>query len=370
MSAEATEGAWDELTLEPGGVPAGRALATGGGAAATGYLFLLPYFIPFLAFLVVPVFWSIWLSLQQGRAARLREVRRLPELAGDRAPTAELTDSIKNTAIYVVEAIFIVFVLALLLALLLNRYRKGSNIFKLALYVPLLAPAVLVGLDLAVRRELRLRPLQPDPDEPRHRADQHLRQRDARAAADRVRRGLARPRLLDALLPREPAERPGGAARRRAGGRRQGLPALPARDAPDAAPDAAVRGRDRDHRQLPGVRHRLRAHPGRARTSRPRRWSGSSGSGCSSSSRRARATRPPCSCSGSSSPDGDLVLAARIARRRRRGRRKPDGRDTGATRRRRATRRRTPTTRGARAGAIASRISKATPPTRCSSSSR
>src|SRR4029078_11413656 len=52
----------------------------------------------------------------------------------------------RNTAIYVVEAIFIVFVLALFLALLLNRYRKGSNAFKLALYVPLLAPAVLVGL--------------------------------------------------------------------------------------------------------------------------------------------------------------------------------------------------------------------------------
>ena len=33
-----------------------------------------------------------------------------------------------------------------MLALLLNRYRKGSNVFKLALYVPLLAPAVLVGL--------------------------------------------------------------------------------------------------------------------------------------------------------------------------------------------------------------------------------
>ena len=59
---------------------------------------------------------------------------------------SELTTSIKNTAIYVVEAIFLVFTLALLLALLLNRYRRGSNFFKLALYVPLLAPAVLVGL--------------------------------------------------------------------------------------------------------------------------------------------------------------------------------------------------------------------------------
>ena len=30
------------------------------------------------------------------------------------------------------------------------------------------------------------------------------------------------------------------------------------------APDAPLRGRDRDHRQLPGVRHRVRPHPGRA----------------------------------------------------------------------------------------------------------
>ena len=71
-----------------------------------------------------------------GRLANWREI----------SADTELTDSIRNTAIYVVEAIFIVFVLALFLALLLNRYRKGSNIFKLALYVPLLAPAVLVGL--------------------------------------------------------------------------------------------------------------------------------------------------------------------------------------------------------------------------------
>ena len=40
----------------------------------------------------------------------------------------------------------LVFFLALMIALLLNRYRTGSNFFKLALYIPLLAPAVLVGL--------------------------------------------------------------------------------------------------------------------------------------------------------------------------------------------------------------------------------
>jgi len=144
VSAEATEAAWDELTLSPEAYRRERGRYRR-RKSRTGYLFLLPYFIPFLAFLVVPVFWSIYLSFNQGGlldSAKWVGFANWREISAD----TELTDSIRNTAIYVVEAIFIVFVLALFLALLLNRYRKGSNIFKLALYVPLLAPAVLVGL--------------------------------------------------------------------------------------------------------------------------------------------------------------------------------------------------------------------------------
>ena len=144
MSAEATEAAWDELTLSPDGVPAGRRPLP---AAAQQHrvplhpsvLHPLPR-VPRRPGLLVDL-----AQLQQGRAARLGEFvgfQNWREIAAD----TELTGSIKNTAIYAVEAIFLVFTLALLLALLLNRYRKGSNIFKLALYVPLLAPAVLVGL--------------------------------------------------------------------------------------------------------------------------------------------------------------------------------------------------------------------------------
>ena len=144
MSAEATEAAWDKLTLSPA-----EYRRAGAGyrwrRSRTAYLFILPYFIPFLAFLVVPVFWSIWLSFNKGGlldSAKFVGFQNWREIGAD----TELTTSIKNTAIYAVEAIFLVFTLALFLALLLNRYRKGSNIFKLALYVPLLAPAVLVGL--------------------------------------------------------------------------------------------------------------------------------------------------------------------------------------------------------------------------------
>jgi ABC-type sugar transport system permease subunit len=87
----------------------------------------------------------VWLSFNQGGlldAAKFVGFKNWREIGAD----SELTLSIENTAKYVVTAIVLVFILALMLALILNRYRKGSNFFKLAIYVPLLAPAVLVGL--------------------------------------------------------------------------------------------------------------------------------------------------------------------------------------------------------------------------------
>ena len=144
VSSATTQGAWDDLTLSV-------AEYRRAGAhyrqrrSLRAYLFVLPYFIPFLAFLVVPAVWSIWLSFNQGGildAARFVGFDNWRAISSD----AELTGAIKNTAVYVIEAVLLVFTLALLLALLLNRYRTGSNFFKLALYIPLLAPAVLVGL--------------------------------------------------------------------------------------------------------------------------------------------------------------------------------------------------------------------------------
>jgi len=144
MAAEATEAVWDELTLSSDQYRRAGARYRR-RRSLTAYLFVLPYFIPFLAFLVVPVFWSLYLSFNSGGlldSAKFVGFQNWREIGAD----TELTTSIRNTAVYAVEAIFIVFTLALLLALLLNRYREGSNIYKLALYVPLLAPAVLVGL--------------------------------------------------------------------------------------------------------------------------------------------------------------------------------------------------------------------------------
>jgi len=144
MSSATAEGAWDELTLSEAEYRRAAARYRRRRSRA-GYLFLLPYFLPFVAFLVVPAFWSVGLSFFQGGildSAKYVGLDNWRTISQD----SELTSSIKNTAVYVIEAVVLVFFLALALAMLLNRYRKGSNVFKLALYFPLLAPAVLVGL--------------------------------------------------------------------------------------------------------------------------------------------------------------------------------------------------------------------------------
>jgi multiple sugar transport system permease protein len=144
MTSATAEGAWDELTLSEAEYRRAAARYRRRRSRA-GYLFLLPYFLPFLAFLVIPAFWSVGLSFFQGGildSAKYVGLDNWRTISQD----SELTSSIENTAIYVIEAVVLVFFLALALALLLNRYRRGSNVFKLALYFPLLAPAVLVGL--------------------------------------------------------------------------------------------------------------------------------------------------------------------------------------------------------------------------------
>jgi multiple sugar transport system permease protein len=144
MASVTNEGSWDELTLSEADYRRAGARYRR-KRSLRAYLFVLPYFIPFLAFLLVPALWSVWLSFNQGGildSARFVGFKNWQSISAD----SELTSAVKNTALYVVMAVVLVFTLAIVLALLLNRYRTGSNFYKLALYIPLLAPAVLVGL--------------------------------------------------------------------------------------------------------------------------------------------------------------------------------------------------------------------------------
>ncbi len=80
MSAVTTEGAWDELSLSPEEYKRASARYRH-RRSFKGYLFILPYFLPFLAFLVVPVFWSLWLSFNQGGLLDSAKFVGLQELA-------------------------------------------------------------------------------------------------------------------------------------------------------------------------------------------------------------------------------------------------------------------------------------------------
>jgi ABC-type sugar transport system permease subunit len=113
--------------------------------SSRAYLFLAPYFLPFLVFLVAPTVWGIVLSFYKGGIAGEATFVGFDNWVRLGSDT-ELQKSARNTVIYVLEAVFLVFVLAIFLAMLLERYRRGGTFFKLALYWPLLAPAVLVGL--------------------------------------------------------------------------------------------------------------------------------------------------------------------------------------------------------------------------------
>ena len=58
----------------------------------------------------------------------------------------ELRKSVVNTFYMVLIAVSVAFVFSMVIALLLNTYWRGSTVFKLALYFPLLAPPVIAGL--------------------------------------------------------------------------------------------------------------------------------------------------------------------------------------------------------------------------------
>jgi ABC-type sugar transport system permease subunit len=109
------------------------------------YAFVLPYFVPWILFLAVPAVWSVVLSFHSGGLtddAKFVGLENWSRAGGN----GELRKSSVNTFYMVLIAVSIAFVFSMMIALLLNKYRRGSTIFKLGLYFPLLAPPVIAGL--------------------------------------------------------------------------------------------------------------------------------------------------------------------------------------------------------------------------------
>jgi len=107
--------------------------------------FVAPFLFLWTLFLAIPMGWATWLSFNEGGLVSQADFVGLKNwstfLQND-----ELRTAIRNTSIYVVVAIAVVFGLALMLAALLNSNKTGQNFFKVALYFPLLVPPIMAGM--------------------------------------------------------------------------------------------------------------------------------------------------------------------------------------------------------------------------------
>lgn len=109
-----------------------------------GLAFISPWFIGFLVFTAGPMAFSLWLSLTKYdviNAPRFIGLDNYRQLFHD--PRFSL--SLGNSVYYAVLHVPLAIIVALALALMLNRVGKAAGFFRTAFYMPSITPAVAIG---------------------------------------------------------------------------------------------------------------------------------------------------------------------------------------------------------------------------------
>lgn len=110
--------------------------------AIAGYLFITPWIIGFLVFTAGAMIYSLYISFSNynlaTNSARPVGLDNYAELFDD----PRVMVSLANTLFYVVMAVPLEIVFALVLAMLLNRVGRGAGIFRTLYYLPKVTPAV------------------------------------------------------------------------------------------------------------------------------------------------------------------------------------------------------------------------------------
>jgi ABC-type sugar transport system permease subunit len=113
--------------------------------ALTAYAFLLPNAIFFIAFLLIPVIFLLYLTFHNGGIITPAEFVGLDNWR--QAWSDELVrTTIRNTVYYCLLAIPTVFIIGMILALCLQRVGRGSGPFRSLFYLPTLTPYVTAAL--------------------------------------------------------------------------------------------------------------------------------------------------------------------------------------------------------------------------------
>lgn len=110
------------------------------------YLFLLPWIVGFIAFLLVPLGWAVWLSFTDEQLLRPGQFIGLDNYARAFLHDPSFYKSLEVTLTWIVIAVPVFLISGLLVALLLNQRLPAMGAFRTILYVP----AVLSGVAIAV----------------------------------------------------------------------------------------------------------------------------------------------------------------------------------------------------------------------------
>ncbi|MBK4348936.1 carbohydrate ABC transporter permease [Lacisediminihabitans changchengi] len=113
--------------------------------AVTGYAFVLPSFVGFLAFLAVPIAVVIWLSFQHWdliTPARFVGLQNWFSVFAD----GRFARSLGITAIFVAVAVPLQTCFGLLVGVLLSRRVRGSGLFRVAFLIPWISAPITLGI--------------------------------------------------------------------------------------------------------------------------------------------------------------------------------------------------------------------------------
>ena len=110
------------------------------------YLFILPFFVRFLVFQLIPIIWTVYISFTQWRGIGD------PQFIGWDNYKKILIDNmfweaLKNTVVYWLSGLVLILIFALLIATILNSdLLKGRVFFKTVTFLPNVCAAIAMGL--------------------------------------------------------------------------------------------------------------------------------------------------------------------------------------------------------------------------------
>src|SRR5215210_8316661 len=133
----------------PGGAASKRRWGGGRRSAVAPYLFLLPFFTIYCAFLLYPTFSALWLSLQEAVALDVPSFIGLDNYVR-LVQDERYLHALRNTTVYALASVFILSPLALAVALAIRSFLVPSanlkSFYRISLFLPFITSFVVIAL--------------------------------------------------------------------------------------------------------------------------------------------------------------------------------------------------------------------------------